>query len=262
MTASIQDVLDGRARWCVVEGDSLAILPTLPERAVDHVICDPPYEAEAHTKARRSRAVAEGRQLSGEYKIGFDAITPGMRAECGRQLSRLSRKWILAFCQVEAIATWRTDLEAGGAKWVRGQVWIKPDSTPQLTGDRPAQGYESIATAWAGVGRMRWNGGGRRGVYTHNVSDGKRPDHPTPKPIALMLELVSLFTDPDDLILDPFGGSGTTGVAALQLGRRVILIERDPKYAALCRERLQAAESGLTLNAARAGQISLFGAAQ
>ena len=54
------------------------------------------------------------------------------------------------------------------------------------------------------------------------------------------------------------GGSGTTGVAALRLGRRCILIEKDPKYAALCRERMLAEESGSTLQARRAGQETLY----
>ena len=86
---------------------------------------------------------------------------------------------------------------------------------------------------------------------------------------ALMLALVADFTDgatdldavvglPGDLILDPFAGSGTTGVAALRLGRRCILIEKDPKYAALCRERMTAEESSSTLQAKRAGQEPLF----
>lgn len=62
--------------------------------------------------------------------------------------------------------------------------------------------------------------------------------HPTVKPVALMRWLVRLITQPGDIVLDPFGGSGTTGVAALLEGRRVILIERDPAFAAICRARL------------------------
>ena len=84
-----------------------------------------------------------------------------------------------------------------------------------------------------------------------------RADHPTTKPIALMIELVSLFTDPGDLILDPFAGSGTTGIAALRLGRRVILIEKDPVYARLCVDRMTAEENSSTLQAHRAGQLPL-----
>jgi len=74
-----------------------------------------------------------------------------------------------------------------------------------------------------------------------------------------MLELVEAFTDPDEIVLDPFAGSGTTGVACLRLGRRFIGIERDEKYAAAATERLAAESKGLDLRAARAGQLSLLG---
>lgn len=63
--------------------------------------------------------------------------------------------------------------------------------------------------------------------------------HPTVKSVALMRWLVRLITKPGDVVLDPFGGSGTTGVAALREGRRVILVEREPDFAAICRARLE-----------------------
>lgn len=74
--------------------------------------------------------------------------------------------------------------------------------------------------------------------------------HPTVKPVALMRWLLRLITEPGDIVLDPFGGSGTTGVAALLEGRRVILVERDPAFAAICRARLShAAPTAATLTA-------------
>ncbi len=69
--------------------------------------------------------------------------------------------------------------------------------------------------------------------------------HPTVKSVALMRWLLRLVTKPGDVILDPFGGSGTTGVAALLEGRRVILVEREPQYAAIARARIAAAEATL-----------------
>ena len=74
--------------------------------------------------------------------------------------------------------------------------------------------------------------------------------HCTVKPVALMRWLLRLITEPGDIVLDPFGGSGTTGVAALLEGRRVILVERDPAFAAICRARLShAAPTAATLTA-------------
>lgn len=77
------------------------------------------------------------------------------------------------------------------------------------------------------------DGSGRDGCAT------KANAHPTVKPLALMRWLIRLVTKPGDIVLDPFGGSGTTGAAALLEGRRVILVERDPRYAEIARARLQ-----------------------
>ena len=70
-------------------------------------------------------------------------------------------------------------------------------------------------------------------------------NHPTVKSIALMRWLVRLVTRPGDVVLDPFGGSGTTGVAALCEGRRVILVERDPRFAEIARQRCEHATPDL-----------------
>jgi hypothetical protein len=72
----------------------------------------------------------------------------------------------------------------------------------------------------------------------------KRGDHPAQKPLRLMLYLVTLFSRPADLIVDPFAGSGTTGVAALLLGRRVLLIERERNFALIAEKNLAAARAG------------------
>src|SRR5690606_26149019 len=114
---------------------------------------------------------------------------------------------------------WRQSMVAAGMSWRRAMVWVKPDSSPQLSGDRPAQGYESIAAAWAGPGRSEWNGGGRRGVFTYGKHDpgcghgGRKNEHPTQKPVRLMTDLVHLFACPGLPVLDAFTGSGSTGVA-------------------------------------------------
>ena len=95
------------------------------------------------------------------------------------------------------------------------------------------------------------SGGVDRGLTTNS--------HPTVKSVALMRWLLRLVTKPGDVVLDPFGGSGTTGVAALLEGRRVILVEREPQYAAIARARCAAAETGADWRAP-ASQPSLFAA--
>jgi site-specific DNA-methyltransferase (adenine-specific) len=254
---TLDQVLAGDAAWCVVTAENGAVLPTLPQ--VDHVITDPPFETEAHTLQRR---VKRGPHSTGrddrealETPLSFDPLSFELRSESGREIARVTRRWALVFCQCEASQVWRTALAP--MSYRRTCVWIKPDGMPQYSGDRPGMGYESIVACHA-PGRSRWNGGGRTGVFVHNKNSGGKHDHETQKPAPLMVELVSLFTDSGELILDPFCGSGTTGVAAVRLGRRFIGIERNPEWAELSRERIRAEESQSTLAARRAGQEPLF----
>lgn len=255
--------------WTMHLGDCLEVLPTLDR--VDHVITDPPYEVEAHTKARRSlkdstqrrgaRNKGEVRRIDEALEISFPAITEAERCGAAAHFGHLTSRWTLVFCQIEGVSAWRSALVAGGLEWVRGGVWRKPNGAPQFTGDRPGQGFECIAIAHH-AGRKRWNGGGRHAVWEcpldHGAGNGRRQEHPTTKPLALMLSLVEDFTDRDDLVLDPFAGSGTTGIAARRLDRRFIGIERDARFFRLACERLRAEEHGNTLEAARAGQVAMF----
>ncbi len=137
-------------------GDCREVLPRLPRVAA--VICDPPYDKEAHG---RNRILGSGslRQMR-ERALDFAAITDDLREAMCNWSAKNCDGWLLMFCQAEAVSDWRSAMEGAGAKWRRAMVWFKPDSSPQLSGDRPAQGYESIATAWCGPGRSRWNGGG------------------------------------------------------------------------------------------------------
>ena len=210
--------------------DCMEILPTLGK--VDAVITDPPYEAEAHTKGRRLL----GKQESGERTVEFGALdfslmTEELRLKSSSLAAELCAGWMLAFCQAEAVALWREAHEAAGAKYKRAMVWLKPDGAPQFTGDRPGMGYESIVASWCGSGRSKWNGGGRHGVFSHPHRESNNPkQHMTQKPSTLMRELVTLFSDHGHVVLDTFMGSGTTGVACIQTGRKFIGIEREPKY--------------------------------
>lgn len=211
----------------VIVGDSQRILPVLrlpPGRRV-HAFLDPPYEAEAHQNAR---TMAGGGPAP--LAIDFAAITPGLRFDTSRQLARLATDWVLVFCQLEALGLWKRDLETAGARWMRSQTWVRTDGTPQLTGDRPAQGSEGIATAWAGAGRPSWNAGGARGTYTHGVVRVDRK-HATQKPLPLLREVVRRFFNPGDVVIDPFCGSGAHLIAARGHGCSVIGIERDYAHA-------------------------------
>lgn len=212
-------------------GDSNLVLDALGP--FDHCISDPPFEAEAHTMRRRKlgRSKGNGAREIDEAALPFEMISPETRVTVTQLLGSLVGGWVLAFCQAEAVADWRAAFEASGITYKRAMVWIKPDGMPQFSGDRPGMGYESIACGWAGAGKSVWNGGGRHGVFTFNKNDGIGPaPHPTTKPISIMSELVRLFTNPGQHIIDPFAGSGTTGVACVKAGRRFTGVEIEPHY--------------------------------
>lgn len=225
----------------IYHGDCREVLPTLDR--VDHVITDPPYEAEAHSLQRRvKRNGVFGAEVDGmdfrkidEAALSFEPLSFELRQFAGKEIARLTKRWALVFCQCEAAQLWRVTLEP--LNYRRTAVWIKPDAMPQYSGDRPGMGYESLVCCHA-KGRSVWNGGGRVGVFRHNKNSGGKHLHETQKPIELMSELAALFTDLDDLILDPFMGSGTTLRAAKDLGRRAIGIELEEKYCEIAALRL------------------------
>lgn len=267
---TLAEVLAGSAEWCVVEGDCLEVLPGIPDKGVDHVITDPPYSEHTHAKVRRGGSVhapdvdVPGKPkravISSAQMLGFVALADGQREAAALQLARVARRWVLEFSDQEGAMRWADANVAAGLQHVRVGQWVKLGATPQFTGDRPGTGCEAIVVAHP-PGRKRWNGGGRHGLWTFPIASGDRV-HTTEKPIELMLALVSDFTDPGELVLDAFCGSGTTGVACLRLGRRFIGIEKDAKYASVARERLRAESQGLSLRDARAGQLPMFSEAK
>lgn len=238
---------------------------TIQEGVAAHLITDPPYSARTHANATGGvTGKCHGRGKSGEQiakpiELGFAHLSASTRRRVAREAARLVTRWSIVFSDDDSMHLWRRSFEVAGLQHIRSMFWIRRGGAPQFTGDRPACGVEAITLVHP-PGRKKWNGGGKAGLYDFPiVPGGDSRVHTTQKPIPLMLALVADFTDEGDIILDPFAGSGSTGVAALRLGRRFIGIERDPKYAAVARERLAAEASGSTLQAARAGQVPLFG---
>ena len=214
----------------VVCGDALDVLRALPDGCVDAVVTDPPYGEKTHAGARTTRP---GVGLTTVPIVTFDSVGDEFFLDLCEQAVRVSRRWVLMTCDWRHAAV--AENSDRGVPVVRVGVWVKPDAAPQFTGDRPGTGWEAVLLLHRG-GRKRWNGGGHHAVWTCGVERGNV--HPTQKPLRLVREWVRLFSDPGDLILDPFAGSGTTGVAAVAEGRRAVLVEREPKYAEICRRRV------------------------
>ena len=249
--------------WTLNHGDCLEGLRTLADKSVDVTITDPPYSAHTHDKQWHGSALtgkATKRYGTHHKGLTFACLTAQQAAGVAVEAARVTKRWVLVFTDLEGIDLWKASLLSAGLDYVRTCIWDKVDSAPQFTGDRPAAAAEAIVVAHQS-GRKRWNGGGRRNVFRHAVNgsdtstQGYKP-HPTTKPLPLMRELVSLFSDPGELVLDPFAGSGSTGVACGMLGRRFIGWELDANYYEIARRRLSGEEAK-----PRPEQPSLFGGA-
>lgn len=184
-------------------GDCLEILPTLPK--VDAVITDPPYgigEAAGKNKSRSNVAVAKD---YGDDEWDDEPITQ----EC-LQTVVAAGKWCVLF---------------------GGNYYALPASSCWLVWDKEngANDFADCELAWTNlpkaVRRIRymWNGMLR-------ANGEARGDHPTQKPIGVMEWAISHVPAPCRTVLDPFMGSGTTGVAAMNLRREFIGVERETKY--------------------------------
>jgi site-specific DNA-methyltransferase (adenine-specific) len=228
-------------------GDCIEGMAALPDKSVDVLLADPPFSERVHARLGR-----EGRSdgVASRDALSFGHLTRADASSIAGQAARAVRRWVLLFCDELAFPLGREAGEAAGLEFVRLGAWVKTDAMPQMSGDRPAAGLEFLAIFHAPreSGRMKWNAGGRSATWTGSCQEHGVPrEHPAQKPIWLCEALVRDFTDPGELILDPFAGSGTTGVACKRLGRRFIGFERDPKYHAIAERRIRNAREQLGL---------------
>lgn len=203
-------------------GDCMEILPTLDK--VDAVITDPPYgigESSKKVESRQRGAVGGSKALADQRDYGvFD--------------------WDIAPPNPEVIDLIRTKGECQ-AFFGGNYFYLPPTSCwlvwDKLNGNNDFADCELAWTNWPKAVRRlqwRWNGMIRQG--------NEERYHPTQKPLEVMKWVIDLCPKADT-ILDPFMGSGTTGVAAIQLGRKFIGIEREPKYFDIACKRIEQAVS-------------------
>ena len=211
-------------------GDYLEILPTLESGSVDAVVTDPPYgmDAKVDYRSRKRGALAEGNDfmpIIGD-STPFDP-TP----------------WILFPVVCLFGANWYADSLPPSGAWI---IWDKLDG---LTSEREV-GFNDNSDCeliWTNQGkaariiRHRWMGCMKASEH------GNRRVHPTQKPVALMVSIINYLTSPGATILDPFMGSGTTGVACVQTGRKFIGIEIDKGYFEIAKRRIEEAQMQLRL---------------
>ena len=223
--------------------DPVTGLASLADKSVDHVITDPPYSSDLYLRFRTNKGrpdLATPNQGAAARELAAFAIgaIDDILDEVAAHVRRVAKRWIVVFHDIEIDHRWRA---AMGDAYVRTGIWVRQDPAPQISGDRPGQGFEACTIAHERV-QKRWNGGGKAASWfgcSTNKDGRDRPDHPCPKPLWLMEALVRDFTDPGETILDPFAGSGTTGVACKRLGRRFIGWEKVPKYHAIAVKRIE-----------------------
>ena len=207
----------------VVQGDCLDVLRTLPDGCVDAVITDPPYGIGLMIHRNRT-----GERLQERYQtiLGDESTDIGIAA-----LFWASERGLPTVAFANPMTPWP-------GKWRQHLVWDKGAGVGGLGDYRRCwkQTWELIQVARNGDLRA----GRDSAILRFPVKPGTKRHH-AEKPVELMRYLVRQLTAPGELILDPFAGSGTTGVAAISEGRRCLLIEKEPAYAEICRRRVREA---------------------
>lgn len=215
------------------QGDALDFLRGLPDGSVNLVLTDPPYSARTHKGARSNSTSgpAGGRAVGSAFDAtDLDALR-AMFAEC----ARVTTGWVVSFIDyAHAVALEHNP--PPGLRVLRIGVWVKTNPMPQISGDRPAQGWEAVIYMHRDDVRPTWNGGGKHGNFIAPVMQGT--GHPTAKPLPILETIIKRFTAPGDVVIDPFMGSGSTLVAAQNTGRDAHGVDLNPDYVALARERL------------------------
>ncbi len=260
-------------RYRVVPGDSLDVLDRLPPESVDLVFADPPYHLS------NGGFTCKGGRRASVDKGAWD-VSRGLAEDHAFQLAWLSKVqeilkptgtlWVSGTQHV--IFSIGFALQELGYHLLNTVTWYKPNAAPNLACRFFTHSTELVL--WAAPRRHKKllhtfhyrdmkeaNGGkqmrdvwglpfevpepdGKQTVWslpTPAKSEKAHGSHPTQKPLALLERIVRCSSSPGDLILDPFSGSGTTGAAAVGLGRRYLGIERDPAYVDFSRKRIHAA---------------------
>ena len=241
----------------IIAEECVQALAALPAGSVDCVFADPPYNLQLGAGLAR----ASGTPVAGvqddwdrfEEAGSYEAFTRAWLSAVKRVLKDNGTIWVIgSYHCIYTIGYVMRELDF----WFLNDVhWVKTNPMPNMRGTRFQNATETMLWAHKRGARgitfnhhlMKGLNEGRqmRNVWELPICTGaerlRAPDgrkaHPTQKPLALLYRVIAASTRPGDTVLDPFFGTGTTGVAARRLGRRFIGIERDPAYAEIARAR-------------------------
>ena len=216
-------------------GDCLDLLPAIHESIglIDAVVTDPPYGVNDTHARHLSKVKLKSGERAGQ-KLGFNGINADDMLALAKQFVSMSKSWVIFTSEWKFMHV----LDEAGIL-IRFGIWRKPDGAPQFTGDRPGMGWEGVAICHK-PGKKTWNGGGKHAFWTFPKGQNNS-GHPTGKPLGLFKSFINDFTNEGEIVLDPFMGSGTTGVACALMGRRFVGIEIDPEYFDIACERIEEA---------------------
>jgi modification methylase len=223
-------------------GDCLEILPTLADKSVDAVITDPPYLVTITGQSKRTPSF--DKLKAHDWTLPLDWMVEAVRVlkDGGAFYS---------WCCAEEMTIYQKGLKSLGMRIFNNLVWIKTNPLPSFT----KKIYRNAAEF------CFYGAKGKHINYFHSrtqqellgywmlpiVGGAKRTEHPTQKPLEIMLEWVENSCPVGGTVLDPFMGSGTTGVACKQLGRNFIGIEKEPKYFDIAARRIAEAQQQMVM---------------
>jgi modification methylase len=245
----------------VLIGDCVDRLAELPAESVDLIFADPPYNLQLQGDLKRpddSRvdAVDDAWDKFASFSA-YDGFTRAWLLACRRVMRPTATLWVIgSYHNIFRVGAILQDL----GFWILNDVvWRKTNPMPNFRGRRFTNAHETLIWAArdpasrgytfnyealkAGNEDVQMRSDWRIPLCTgdERLKTGNgRKLHPTQKPEALLARVILASSRPDDLVLDPFCGTGTTGAVAKRLRRRFIGIEREPSYAAAARDRIAA----------------------
>ncbi|MSO64443.1 MAG: site-specific DNA-methyltransferase [Alphaproteobacteria bacterium] len=241
----------------ILEGDCVERMLELPEKSIDMVFADPPYNLQLGGELLRpNNTRVDGVDDSWDHFDSFadyDEFTRRWLAAARRALRDTGTLWVIG--SYHNIFRIGSILQDAGFWILNDIVWRKANPMPNFKGTRFTNAHETLI--WCAKERDRRYTFNYRAMKALNDDLQMRSDwvlpicagqerlridgakvHATQKPESLLYRVVLASTNPGDVVLDPFLGSGTTAAVAKKLGRRYIGIERDATYAKIARQRL------------------------
>jgi modification methylase len=246
---------------CILVSDCVAAMSKLAAESVDLVFADPPYNLQLRGDLKRpddSRvdAVDDDWDKFSSF-AAYDDFTRAWLLACRRVMKPAATLWVIgSYHNIFRVGAILQDI----GFWILNDViWRKSNPMPNFRGRRFTNAHETMIWAARGADAKSYTFNYEalkagnddvqaRSDWTLPLCTGeerlKNPDgkklHPTQKPETLLARVILASSRLDDLVLDPFCGTGTTGTVAKRLGRRFIGVERDPDYAAAAERRIAA----------------------